>query len=74
MPDGQSRIQRIVQAINILDDNPRIGRPAEKGRRELIIGKAPHGYVALYRYAPAIDVVYILAIRHQREAGYRLRE
>jgi toxin ParE1/3/4 len=29
------------------------------------------GYVALYRYASEIDTVFILALRSQREAGYK---
>ena len=36
---------------------------------ELIIGRDSHGYVALYRYVAAIDTVFVLAIRGQREAG-----
>jgi hypothetical protein len=39
--------------------------------RELVIGRDARGYVALYRYAPEIDTVFVLAIRSQREAGYR---
>jgi hypothetical protein len=37
----------------------------------LIIGRRSRGYVALYRYVPEIDTVFILALRGQREAGYR---
>ena len=36
---------------------------------ELVIGRDSHGYVALYRYVAAIDTVFVLAIRSQREAG-----
>lgn len=39
--------------------------------RELIIGRGSRGYVALYRYVPEIDTVFVLAIRSQREAGYK---
>jgi hypothetical protein len=39
--------------------------------RELIIGRRSRGYVALYRYVPEIDTVFILALRSWREAGYR---
>jgi len=38
--------------------------------RELVIGFGASGYVALYRHEPAEDAVYVLAIRHPREAGY----
>ena len=36
--------------------------------RELVIGRGNSGYVVLYRYDGAIAV--ILAVRHQKEAGY----
>jgi plasmid stabilization system protein ParE len=65
------RIREIVAAFDILETNPLIGRPAAAGKRELIIGRASRGYVALYRYADAIDTVFILALRSQREAGYK---
>jgi plasmid stabilization system protein ParE len=67
----QARIAEIVQAIQILTHSPLIGRPAKRGMRELVIGRGSHGYVALYRYVPRIDTVFVLAIRSQREAGYR---
>ena len=38
--------------------------------RELVIGKRTHGYVALYRYVAALDTVFVLALRSQRETGY----
>ncbi len=37
---------------------------------ELVIGRDSHGYVALYCYVAAIDTVFVLAIRSQREAGH----
>ena len=64
------RIEEIIEAINILASNPLIGRPAVFGQRELIIGRRSHGYIALYRYIPYIDTVFVLAIRSQNEAGY----
>jgi len=39
--------------------------------RELVIGKGTRGYVALYRYVPTLDTVFVLAIRGQRDAGYQ---
>ncbi len=41
------------------------------GKRELVIGRATRGYVALYRYVAAIDTVFLLAVQAQREAGYK---
>lgn len=65
-----ARIDEVLQAIDVLATNPSIGRPAGNGKRELVIGRGRHGYVALYRYLPAIDTVFVLALRSQREAGY----
>ena len=67
-PDGH--IRDIIEAFDVLERNPRIGRPVRAGKRELIIGRRGHGYIALYRYIEALDTVFILAIRSQREAGY----
>jgi hypothetical protein len=49
----------------------REGRPAEDGQRELVLSPGRYGYVAKYRWVPAEDVVLILAVRHQLEAGYK---
>lgn len=64
------RIREIIEAINVLEHNPLIGRPANKDKRELVIGRHAHGYVALYRYVVEVDTVFVLAVRSQREAGY----
>lgn len=68
--DAPARIQEIIQAIAVLEQNPLIGRPAEADKRELIIGRRSRGYVALYRYVSDMDTVFVLALRSQREAGY----
>lgn len=68
--DRNERIDEIIQAIGVLENNPLIGRPVAGKMNELIIGRDAHGYVALYRYVAAIDTVFVLAIRAQREAGY----
>jgi toxin ParE1/3/4 len=64
------RIREIIEAINVLAHNPLIGRPVNNDKRELIIGRRSHGYVALYRYVAEVDTVFVLALRSQREAGY----
>lgn len=64
------RIQEIIEALNVLEHNPLIGRPVNNDKRELVIGRRSHGYVALYRYIVEIDTVFVLALRSQREAGY----
>jgi len=50
-----------------------IGRPVRGGKRELVIGQASRGYVALYRYVAGVETVFVLALRAQREAGYKAR-
>ena len=65
-----SRIREIVEAINVLESNPLIGRPARDGKRELVIGRRAHGYLALYRYVAELDTVFVLAVRSQKEAGF----
>ena len=64
------RIGEISEALDVLESNPLIGRPAANGKRELVIGRRSHGYLALYRYVAAIDTVFVLGVRSQREAGY----
>jgi len=67
---ADARVAGIVSALDALTDNPLIGRPAGDERRELVIGRGAHGYVALYRYLPVLDTALVLAIRGQREGGY----
>ncbi|MDX1550832.1 MAG: type II toxin-antitoxin system RelE/ParE family toxin [Lysobacter spongiicola] len=67
---AEARAGEIISAFDVLADNPLIGRPAEDDKRELLIGHSSRGYIALYRYLPVIDIVLVLAIRAQREAGY----
>lgn len=68
------RIGEIIAALEILAQNPLIGRLVANAKRELVIGRRSHGYVALYRYVPEIDTVFVLALRSQREAGYSERD
>ena len=63
-------IEIIRDGIEILERHPLVGRPCEEGLRELSISYGKSGYVALYSYEQRQDVVLILALRHQREAGY----
>src|SRR5256885_898440 len=69
--EATSRVREIIHAIDVLGTNPLIGRPASGDKRELVIGRRARGYVALYRYVAAIDTVFVLCVRGQREAGYR---
>jgi plasmid stabilization system protein ParE len=67
--DAPARLQEIIHGISILEHNPLIGRAARADMGELVIGRRARGYVALYRYVPEIDAVFVLAIRSQRQAG-----
>jgi plasmid stabilization system protein ParE len=71
LDQAPARIGEIIQALNVLEANPLIGRPAAGKMRELIIGRGSRGYVALYRYVAELDTVFVLAVRSQREAGYK---
>jgi len=69
--DVASRVGEILEAIQILSRSPLIGRAVAGGKRELVIGKGNRGYVALYRYLAGIETVFILALRAQRESGFK---
>lgn len=71
-PAARRAGQAIERQFAILETNPDIGRPFPElpELRELTIGFGNSGYVALYRYQPAADAVYVLAFRHQKAAGY----
>lgn len=75
LPKDSDAARRAVAAIRaevkILAQSPRIGRPMEDmdpEYRERLIDFGNSGYVALYRIEG--DTVAILAVRHQKEAGY----
>lgn len=70
-PDGAiAATQAIRNAIDLLAEHPLIGRRVQGNLRELVISFGKTGYVALYRFVPALEEVRVLAIRHQREMGY----
>lgn len=72
-PEAAGRAGRAIERqFLLLETAPDIGRPLPEmlELRELVIPFGESGYVALYRHEPADDAVYILAFRHQREAGY----
>jgi len=60
----------IIDATGVLARHPMIGRPVHGNLRELVIAQGRAGYVAMHRYLSRHDRVDVLAIRHQREAGY----
>lgn len=75
-PNDADAAQRAVAAIRAgvrtLAQQPRIGRPVEDmdpEYREKLIAFGNSGYVALYRIEG--ETVAILAVRHEKEAGYQ---
>jgi plasmid stabilization system protein ParE len=64
-------VEAIRSAIDLLAAHPLIGRRLRADLRELIISYGRTGYVALYRFVPGRGEVRVLALRHQREVGYR---
>lgn len=72
-PEAAKRAgQAIERQFLLLETAPDIGRPFPEmpELREVVIAFGDSGYVALYRQEMAADTVYILAFRHQKEAGY----
>lgn len=71
---GRLAVKTILAAFRSLTRLPAMGRPVfdEPRLREFIIPFGQTGYVALYSHDPDKDVVKILAVKHQREAGYRM--
>ena len=66
-----ARIRQITEGINVLAQSPLMRRLVEDVDRELVIRRRSHSYVVRYRFEASADTVFILAIRSQREAGYK---
>jgi plasmid stabilization system protein ParE len=67
---ARAQMLSVRKALELLADHPQMGREAEEGRRELLLLRGADGYVAKYRFLSSDDIVLVLAIRHQHEAGY----
>ncbi|MFH1806283.1 MAG: type II toxin-antitoxin system RelE/ParE family toxin [Pseudomonadota bacterium] len=69
---AQNAARIITQHFILLETTPTIGRIVSEipDLYELIIKFGNSGFVALYRYEQDRNAVYILAFRHQKEAGY----
>jgi toxin ParE1/3/4 len=67
--DARARLGDIFTAIDVLENNPLIGRIVRADLRELVIGRGARGYVALYKYVAELDTLFVLAVRRQKEAG-----
>jgi plasmid stabilization system protein ParE len=64
-------VRAITSAVALLAEHPLAGRRVHGDIRELVISYGATGFVALYRFLPLQQEVRILAVRHQRELGYR---
>ena len=64
--------QAIKNQLSSLEKEPQAGKPLNEHPeiRELIIPFGESGYVALYHFDNKENAVFILAFRHQKEAGY----
>lgn len=71
-PDAAKRAVRAIrQGVRVLEQQPGMGRPIDdmpEEFREWIIDFGGSGYLARFRINQ--HVVVILAVRHQKEAGY----
>lgn len=65
-------VQRLREAVMILERHPLIGRAVEDGRRELVVSRGRSAHIVLYRWLPADDTILVLAVRDARQAGYPL--
>ena len=63
-------LEKIRSAVDVLGAHPLIGRRLDTRLRELVISHGDTGYLAVYAFDRVPDLVRILRIRHQREAGY----
>ena len=63
----------LFKQAEILEAFPNVGRPAEDldpEHREILIPFGAAGYVLLYHFDEDRAAVTVLAVRHQKEAGY----
>lgn len=67
---ARQQMLSVKRAMELLADHPHLGRLVEDGLGELILSRGRDGYAALYRWFPVVEVVMILAVKHQREVGY----
>lgn len=60
----------IIEAVKVLENHPLIGQETYEELRELVISRGKSGYLALYSFEASQNVVLVLSVRHQHEAGY----
>jgi plasmid stabilization system protein ParE len=68
---AQRAVKSIREGVKVLGHQPGVGRPIEdmpEEFREWIIDFGDSGYLVRFRIGS--DAVTVLAVRHQKEAGY----
>lgn len=68
---AQRAVATIRERLVLITETPSAGRPVPtlEPFREILIPFGDGGYIARYRHDDATDTVYVVAIRHQKEAG-----
>lgn len=69
---AQRAAKRILEGVNILQDNPEAGVPVDNltDYRELMLSFGAGDYIIRYRRETATRVV-IVRVRHSREDGFK---
>jgi plasmid stabilization system protein ParE len=69
---AERAMKSIFASLRVLSKRVETGRPLVEapGLREHVVPFGKQGFVVLYRYDEDFDRVVILALRHQREAGF----
>ncbi len=64
--------ESIRGSLSMLAAHPELGRRlgGRSTLRELVISFGKTGYLALYEFSAGEGLIRVVAIRHQREAGY----
>ncbi|MDP2153223.1 MAG: type II toxin-antitoxin system RelE/ParE family toxin [Methylotenera sp.] len=61
----------IDDGLHLLKRHPEVGRLVGACMRELVISRGNTGYIAIYEFDRLVNVVVVLAIKHQREDQFR---
>ena len=64
----------ILAALTTLTTDSLANRPYPPmaNAREMVVRFGAYGYVVLYQFVPEVPLVTVLAVKHQRELGYRV--
>jgi len=54
--EAEQTTSLIIEAVNVLENHPLVGRPVEYDLRELVISRGQSGYIALYNDAIQVNL------------------